>query len=106
MIRSLEGISVLSGGGKTVRLDGSASVLSAFGTSTVGEGQTPAFSKDGTFTITGSGSGHNLGMSQYGAKAMADYRAVLETERMKQQTTTDEAVLLAARETYRKKKSI
>ena len=41
-----------------------------------------------------------------GAKAMADYRAVLETERLKQQTTTDEAVLLAARETYRKKKSI
>ena len=72
VIRSLEGVSVLSGGGKTVRLDGSASVLSAFGTSTVGEGQTPAFSKDGTFTITGSGSGHNLGMSQYGAKAMAE----------------------------------
>ena len=72
VIRSLEGISVLSGGGKTVRLDGSASVLSASGTSTVGEGQTPAFSKDGTFTITGSGSGHNLGMSQYGAKAMAE----------------------------------
>lgn len=41
-----------------------------------------------------------------GEKAMADYRAVLDTERMKQQTTTDEAVLLAARETYRKKKSI
>ena len=41
-----------------------------------------------------------------GAAAMADYRAVLETERMKQQPTTDEAVLLAARETYRKKKSI
>ena len=47
-------------------------MLSAFGTSTVGEGQTPAFSKGGTFTITGSGSGHNLGMSQYGAKAMAE----------------------------------
>ena len=82
VIRSLEGISVLSGGGKTVRLDGSASVLSAFGTSTVGEGQTPAFSKDGTFTITGSGSGHNLGMSQYGAKAMAElgytYDEILE----------------------------
>lgn len=41
-----------------------------------------------------------------GAAAMADYRAVLETEHMKQQTTTDEAVLLAARENYRKKKSI
>ena len=82
VIRSLEGISVLSGGGKTVRLDGSASVLSASGTSTVGEGQTPAFSKDGTFTITGSGSGHNLGMSQYGAKAMAElgytYDEILE----------------------------
>ena len=25
-----------------------------------------------TLTITGSGSGHNLGMSQYGAKAMAE----------------------------------
>ena len=59
VIRSLEGVSVLSGGGKTVRLDGSASVLSASGTSTVGEGQTPAFSKDGTFTITGSGSGQS-----------------------------------------------
>ena len=41
-----------------------------------------------------------------GAAAMADYRAVLESEQMKQQTTTDEAVLLAARENYRKKKSI
>ena len=82
VIRSLEGVSVLSGGGKTVRLDGSASVLSASGTSTVGEGQMPAFSKDGTFTITGSGSGHNLGMSQYGAKAMAElgytYDEILE----------------------------
>ena len=41
-----------------------------------------------------------------GAAAMADYRAVMETERMKQQTTTDEAVLLAARDNYRKKKGI
>ena len=36
----------------------------------------------GTFTITGSGSGHNLGMSQYGAKAMAElgytYDEILE----------------------------
>ena len=40
------------------------------------------FNKDGTFTITGSGSGHNLGMSQYGAKAMAElgytYDEILE----------------------------
>ena len=53
-------------------------------TVTVGQSKdlTPAFSKDGTFTITGSGSGHNLGMSQYGAKAMAEmgytYDEILE----------------------------
>ena len=41
-----------------------------------------------------------------GAAAMADYRSVMETERMKHQTTTDEAVLLAARDNYRKKKGI
>ena len=82
MIRSLEGISVLSGGGKAVRLDGSASVLSASGTSTISGGGTAGTSKSGTFTITGSGSGHNLGMSQYGAKAMAElgytYDEILE----------------------------
>ena len=26
----------------------------------------------GTFVITGTGNGHNVGMSQYGAKAMAE----------------------------------
>ena len=38
--------------------------------------------------------------------AMADYRAVIETEQMKRENDTDEAVLLAARDNYRKKKSI
>ena len=36
----------------------------------------------GTFTITGTGRGHNVGMSQYGAKAMAedgyDYEEILK----------------------------
>ena len=36
----------------------------------------------GNFVITGTGNGHNVGMSQYGAKAMAelgyDYRSILE----------------------------
>lgn len=41
-----------------------------------------------------------------GRAAMADYRAVIQTEYMKKQNSTDEAVLLAARERYRKKKSI
>lgn len=38
--------------------------------------------------------------------ALADYRAVIEREAMRRQNTNDEAVLLAARDTYRKKKSI
>jgi stage II sporulation protein D len=42
----------------------------------------PTTSNNGTFTLTGTGSGHNVGMSQYGAKAMAeqgyDYQDILE----------------------------
>ena len=81
-LASLEGVSVLSGSGKTTKLTGSASVLSASGTYSVGGGNTHIASSDGVFTITGSGSGHNLGMSQYGAKAMAEmgytYEEILE----------------------------
>ena len=81
-LASLEGVSVLSGSGKTTKLTGSASVLSASGTYSVGGGSTHTTSADGVFTITGSGSGHNLGMSQYGAKAMAEmgytYEEILE----------------------------
>ena len=81
-LSSLSGVSVISGSGKTAVLSsGSASALSASGTSMIGSGQT-ASSTSGTFTITGSGSGHNLGMSQYGAKAMAElgytYDEILE----------------------------
>ena len=81
-LSSLSGVSVISGSGKTAVLSsGSASVLSASGTSTIDSRQT-ASSTSGTFTITGSGSGHNLGMSQYGAKAMAElgytYDEILE----------------------------
>lgn len=43
---------------------------------------------------------------EHSAAAMADYRAVIEREAMRRQNTNDEAVLLAARDTYRKKKSI
>lgn len=81
-LKSLEGVSVLSGAGTTGTLDGAASVLSATGTTTVGESTASSAPKDGTFTITGSGSGHNLGLSQYGAKAMAElgysYDEILE----------------------------
>lgn len=43
---------------------------------------------------------------EHSAAAMVDYRAVIEREAMRRQNTNDEAVLLAARDTYRKKKSI
>ncbi len=81
-LKSLEGVSVLSGGGKTAKLEGSATVLSASGVTEIGESAKKSTPKDGTFTITGSGSGHNLGLSQYGAKAMAErgwtYDEILE----------------------------
>ena len=52
----------------------SFAVLSSSGTSTVtaSGGTAVPTSHNGTFTITGTGSGHNVGMSQYGAKAMAE----------------------------------
>lgn len=86
-LSGLDGISVISGGGKITALDGdSVSVISSSGTSTVtASGSTaakPTSSNKGSFTITGTGNGHNVGLSQYGAKAMAeqgyDYEEILE----------------------------
>lgn len=85
---SLSGAAVISGGGTTGTLSGnSASVISSSGVSTVsGDGGTvsrpSSGSANGSFTITGTGNGHNVGMSQYGARAMAEqgytYRDILE----------------------------
>jgi len=87
-LTTLNGVSVISAGGKLGKLEGeSFTVLSASGTSVVqagaGEKKKPTnAAKKGEFTLSGTGSGHNLGMSQYGAKAMAelgyDYREILE----------------------------
>lgn len=74
-LTSLDGVTAISGKGTLCTLNGkSFTVLSASGTSTVGTGSTakPVQTTDGSFTLTGTGSGHNLGMSQYGAKAMAE----------------------------------
>ena len=73
----LDGISVISGKGIMGLLSGNSfSVLTADGLSTVKTGtaaQTQATAnKTGNFTLTGTGNGHNVGMSQYGAKAMAE----------------------------------
>lgn len=86
-LSSLNGASVISGQGTVETLYGdSASAITSSGISTVGgEGTAPrpgSGSTNGDFTITGTGNGHNVGMSQYGAKAMAeqgcDYREILE----------------------------
>ena len=87
-LSSLSGASVISGSGTTGTLEGnSASVISSAGISTVSGGggtvsRPSSGSSNGSFTVTGTGNGHNVGMSQYGARAMAeqgmDYRDILE----------------------------
>ncbi len=75
-LSSLDGVSVISGGGTVSTLWGnSASAITSSGTATVsGEARQPSGggNSNGNFVITGTGNGHNVGMSQYGAKAMAE----------------------------------
>ena len=74
-LTSLNGVSVISGKGSLKSLSGkSFTVLTADGTTVVGTGSSakPGKNPEGTFTLSGTGNGHNLGMSQYGAKAMAE----------------------------------
>ena len=77
LLSSLDGASVISGGGTTGTLRGnSAAAITSSGTVTVAaEIRQPTgggASNNGNFVITGTGNGHNVGMSQYGAKAMAE----------------------------------
>ena len=75
-LTSLEGVSVISGKGSMKSLSGNSfTVLTADGMSTVETGGTvkqPSKNTKGAFTLVGTGNGHNLGMSQYGARAMAE----------------------------------
>ena len=82
---SLDGAAVLSGSGDLSRLDGerhtavtSGGQVTVSGGSSGGRGS----ASRGGITITGTGNGHNVGMSQYGARAMAeqgcDYIDILE----------------------------
>lgn len=85
-LSSLDGVSVISGGGTVTALDGETfTAITSSGTFTVtagGGAAKPTASNSGSFTITGTGNGHNVGLSQYGAKAMAelgyDYVDILE----------------------------
>lgn len=73
---SLDGVSIISGGGAVSTLRGNtASAITSSGTVTVSaETSQPSGggASDGNFVITGTGNGHNVGLSQYGAKAMAE----------------------------------
>ena len=85
-LASLEGVCVISGTGKVSSLGAkSISIVTKDGLSSVATGKTTKPSKNqqtDTFTLTGTGNGHNVGMSQYGAKAMAElgytYDEILE----------------------------
>ena len=80
---SLDGAAVLSGSGDLSRLDGERhTAVTSGGQVTVSGGSSGGTASRGGITITGTGNGHNVGMSQYGAKAMAeqgcDYIDILE----------------------------
>lgn len=69
---SLSGVSVISGSGSVSTYSGSEPyVITSSGISTLSAGSGTSSASDGSFTITGTGNGHNVGMSQYGAYAMA-----------------------------------
>ena len=87
VLDDLTGAAVISGSGKVGTLSGgSHSAITSSGTETLvpatGSGTSSGSVPSGSgITITGTGNGHNVGMSQYGAKAMAelgyDYRDIL-----------------------------
>ncbi len=67
---TLDGLWVIGEGGATSRLSGATPYAStAAGTQQILTGGSSA--AVGTFVLNGSGNGHNIGMSQYGANAMA-----------------------------------
>lgn len=69
-VASVSGLYTISGNGTISSYSGSDTyVITSSGTSLLEQPQTNA--SDG-ITIVGTGSGHNVGMSQYGAKAMAE----------------------------------
>ncbi len=78
-VSSLKGLSAVSGGGKVSDISGAPAyaVTSSGVVSVGGSGGTRAARPssgnggNGEIVITGTGSGHNVGMSQYGANAMA-----------------------------------
>ena len=84
-ISSVSGAYTISGTGTVAAYSGNAPyAVTSSGTSaldtTSGASSAPS-AAPGSFVITGTGNGHNVGLSQYGAKAMAEqgysYRDIL-----------------------------
>ena len=77
---ALSAASAVDGSGRSSALSGNVYVITASGTSQL-EQRTTA-SNTGSFVISGSGYGHHVGMSQWGAYSMADlgysYRDILQ----------------------------
>ena len=69
-IASTEGAYAISGKGTVTALGGEAWVLTSSGKNQTGASSGGSGGSD--VTIQGSGSGHNVGMSQWGARAMAE----------------------------------
>ena len=73
---------VIDGSGQMKSIAGSAYVITSGGTAALGQSGASGGSGSGSFTITGSGYGHQVGMSQWGAYAMAglgySYRDILQ----------------------------
>ena len=70
-VDSTAGLYALDGNGNLVPVSGSAYVITGSGTSQIGAGSGGGSGSNGVFTVTGAGWGHNVGMSQWGAYAMA-----------------------------------
>lgn len=80
MLNSLNGVYVIDGKGEIAQLSGISS-LQAISASGVGVLIPGVSGNPDTFTVTGSGNGHHVGLSQWGAYAMAEqgytYRDIL-----------------------------
>lgn len=78
---ALGSMSAIDSSGKSSALSGNVYVITSSGTSQL-EQRTTTSSGSGSFVISGSGYGHNVGMSQWGAYSMANlgysYRDILQ----------------------------
>ena len=78
---ALGSMSAIDSGGKSSALSGNVYAITSNGTSQL-EQRTTTSSGSGSFVISGSGYGHNVGMSQWGAYSMANlgysYRDILQ----------------------------